>query len=48
MEAAMKHPYIIASCLILGMAAFVGVVYDKVAAVLVALVGFAVIAVMKS
>ena len=44
----MKHPNIIAICLILGVAALVGLVYDKVTAGLVALVGFAVIAVMNS
>lgn len=47
-EAAMKHPSIIACCLILGIATLIGLVYDKVTAGLVALVGFAVIAVMNS
>jgi len=48
MKAAMKHSNIIVFCLILGIAIIVGLVYDKGTAGLVALVGFAVMAVMNT
>jgi hypothetical protein len=46
--AAMKHPNIIAFCVILGIATLVGFIHDKGTAGLVALVGFAVMAVVNT